>query len=379
MKRYYFDYAATTPVDPRVAAYLQELYANHFGNSAGVHAFARDMREILDAARQNVAGFLGALPDEIIFTASATESNNFIIKGLAQRHPQKKHLIISDIEHASVLRTAQFLEKAGYELSFLPVDASGKIQIDQLRRLIRPDTLLVSVIWVNNELGTVQDVQKIGAICREANVLFHTDAVQGFAKLPLNVREAHIDLLTASSHKIYGPIGAGLAFVRNGVSLEPLLHGGGHEFGKRASTVNVPAIAAFVKAAELYEQERQSEHERIRALRQRIITALQESIPQMRLNSPDDGLPHILNISFKNVNNEILAMYLDRQGIAVATGSACSSGKVRESRILKALNVSREWSSGTLRISLGRFTSEEETDYLINELPKAVEKVRKMS
>ncbi len=379
MKRYYFDYAASTPVDPRVAAYLQELYAHHFGNSAGVHAFARDMREILDAARQNVADSLGALPDEIIFTASATESNNFILKGLAQRHPQKKHLIISDIEHASVLRTAQFLEKAGYEISVLPVDGSGKVEIDRLPELIRSDTLVVSLIWVNNELGTVQDLQKIGAICREANVLFHTDAVQGFAKLPLKVSETPIDLLTASSHKIYGPIGAGLAYVRNGVELEPLLHGGGHEFGKRSSTVNVPGIAAFVKAAELYEQERQSEHERIRAFRQRIVSALQESIPHMRVNSPDDGLPHILNISFKGVNNEILAMYLDRQGIAVATGSACSSGKVRESRILKALKIAREWSSGVLRISLGRFTTEEEVDFLIKELPKAVEKVRKMS
>lgn len=379
MKRIYLDYAANTPVDQRIADYLHDLYLNHYGNSAGVHWFARDMRQILDQARSRMASFMGAKPEEVVFTGSATESNNFIFKGLAQQHPGKKHLIISAVEHASVFETAKYLQKSGYEISFLPVDASGKVLVDSLPRLIRPDTLLVSVIWVNNELGTIQPLQEIGAICRQSGVLFHTDAVQGFAKIPLNVQESNIDALTASSHKIYGPLGAGLAWIRDGIKITPLLHGGGHEYGKRSSTVNVPAIAAFTRAVELYEKERETEWERIETFRQKIMEAILNAIPDSKINGAPDGLPHILNVSFKNVNAEILAMYLDRQGIAVSTGSACSSGKVSGSRILEAIKISKEWTTGAIRISLGRFTTEDEIDFLLQKLPEAVNKVRKIS
>ncbi|NOX90601.1 MAG: cysteine desulfurase [Calditrichaeota bacterium] len=377
--RFYFDYAANTPVDPEIRRFLAEFYETHYGNSAGIHHFARDMREVLDRARVVVAKAIGAGSSEIVFTSSATESNNMILKGLAHKYPDKNHIIISSVEHSSVFEVTQFLKTIGFSVSFIPVDQNGKIDADEIEGLIRPETLLVSVIWVNNELGTIQPLEEIGSICRQAGILFHTDAVQGFAKLPVNVRETNIDLLTASSHKIYGPLGAGMAYIKEGIKLEPLLHGGGHEDGKRSSTVNVPAIAAFAKAVELYQPAAKTEFERIKKFRQKIVQSVLESVPDSRINGDPDGLPHIINLSFKNVDGELLAIYLDRKGIAVSTGSACSTGKIRASRILEACNVSVEWRKGTIRISLGRFTTDEAVDYLIKELVNAVEKVRKIS
>ena len=379
MKKYYFDYAASTPLAPQVRTVLNEFYAAHYGNSAGIHGFARDMKTHLDRAREFFAHFLGVTGSEIIFTASATESNNFLLKGLAYRFPEKKHLIISAVEHASVFETARYLEKAGFQVDELSVDAYGRVDPEEIRKKIRPDTLLVSVIWVNNELGTIQPLKEIGQICREADVLFHSDAVQGFAKIPLKVREFNLDFVTASSHKIYGPLGAGLLYIKNGIRPEPLLHGGGHENGLRSSTVNVPAIVGFQTATELYEKERTQETERIRLFRKQILELVINEIPGSHVNSPQDGLPHILNLSFEKVDGELLAIFLDKQGIAVSTGSACSTGKVKGSRILQAIRLPVKFRKGTIRISLGRFTTQDEVNYLLERLKQAVEKVRKIS
>ena len=379
MKKYYFDYAASTPLAPQVRTVLNEFYAAHYGNSAGIHAFARDMKTHLDRAREFFAHFLGVTSSEIIFTASATESNNFLLKGLAYRFPEKKHLIISAVEHASVFETARYLEKSGFQVDELSVDAYGCVDPEEIRKKIRPDTLLVSIIWVNNELGTIQPLKEIGQICREADVLFHSDAVQGFAKIPLKVRDFNLDFVTASSHKIYGPMGAGLLYIKNGIRPEPLLHGGGHENGLRSSTVNVPAIVGFQTATELYEKERTQETERIRLFRKQILELVKNEIPGSHVNSPADGLPHILNLSFEKVDGELLAIFLDKQGIAVSTGSACSTGKVKGSRILQAIRLPAKFRKGTIRISLGRFTTQDEVNYLLERLKQAVEKVRKIS
>ncbi len=378
MNKVYFDYAASTPVAPEVRQMLSEFYENHYGNSAGIHSFARDMKEHLDAAREFFAHHLGVKSSEVIFTASATESNNFILKGLAQRFPEKKHLVISAVEHASVFQTARYLEKFGFEVTQLPVDAQSKIDPDAVRKALRPTTLLVSVIWVNNELGTIQPLKEVGQVCREAEVFFHSDAVQGFGKLPLNVADCNLDFLTASAHKIYGPLGVGLAYIKEGLVPAPLLHGGGQENGLRSSTVNVPGIVGFRKAVELYEQQREAESARIRRFRTQILEMALNEIPDCRVNSPQDGLPHILNLSFKNTDGELLAILLDKQGIALSTGSACSTGKIKTSRILQAIGLAEPFKRGTLRISLGRFTTQQEVDYLLERLKEAVEKVRRM-
>jgi cysteine desulfurase len=378
-QRVYFDYAANTPVDPKVRQKLMQFYEEHYGNSAGVHAFARDMREHLDRAREFFAQYLGAKSSEIVFTASATESNNLVLKGLAARFPEKKHLLISAVEHASVLQTALYLEKTGFDVEIVPVDRTGRIDPDEVEKRFKKNTLLVSVIWVNNELGTIQPIETIGQICRKAGVFFHTDAVQGFAKLALNVKQCNIDFLTASAHKIYGPLGVGLLYAKQGIPLEPLLHGGGHENGLRSSTVNVPGIIAFQEAAEIYRQLRQEEWQRLQSFKKMITEFVQQNIAGARINSPENSVPHILNLSFENVDGELLTILLDREGIEVSTGSACSSGTLKASRIIEAIHLPQKFKKGTIRISLGRFTTAEQVEYFLQKLPTAVEKVRKIS
>ncbi|MCD6375988.1 MAG: cysteine desulfurase [Caldisericaceae bacterium] len=379
MEKIYFDYAANTPLDPQVRQVLMQFYEEHYGNSAGIHSFARDMREHLDRAREFFARYLGARSSEIVFTASATESNNLVFKGLAARFPEKNHLLISAVEHASVLQTALYLEKLGFEVEMIPVDQTGQLDPDEVKKRIKSNTLLVSVIWVNNELGTIQPIETIGQLCRAAGVLFHTDAVQGFAKLALNVKSFNIDFLTASAHKIYGPLGVGLLYVKQGTSLEPLLHGGGHENGLRSSTVNVPGIVAFQKAAEIYRQIRQEEWQQLASFKEAITEFVQQNIPGARINSSENSVPHILNVSFENVDGELLAILLDREGIAISTGSACSTGKLKASRIVDAIHLPQKFKKGTIRISLGRFTTAEQVEHLLQKLKTAVEKVRKIS
>ncbi len=379
--RIYLDNAATTPLDPRVRQSMFKIYETAWGNPSGVHQFAKNMAGLLEDARERIAASLGCKPGEIIFTGSATESNNSIIKGVARSLNYKgNHIIISSIEHPSVARTAGYLQKNGFEVTVLKVDRQGHIDLRDLRNQIRPETVLVSIIFANNEIGTIQPIRDIASVCHSAGVLFHTDAVQAFGKRKIKVKEPGIDLLTATAHKIYGPVGASLLYCRSSVNFEPLLHGGGQEDGKRASTENIAAITGFTKAVDIYEQERDEENARYQKWKKEIIRALDNKIPDMLVNGDvQKGLDNIISLSFKGADSQLLMMQLDRLGFAVSSGSACSSGSVKPSGILKACGIPDSYIRGTLRISPGRFTKDEEIEKFIRILPETVEKVRKLS
>ena len=376
----YLDYAASTPLDARVLDEMVDFYKNHWGNSAAVHSFGKYLQKVIDDARSDFAVELNADTSGIIFTSSATESNNTVFFGLQQK--ETGHIIISNIEHPSIEKTADILREKGWKITLIKADKTGYINPDDVKANIKPQTKLVSVQYVNNELGTIQPIEEIGKICYENNVLFHSDAAQGFGKLKIDVKKCHIDFLSVSSQKIYGPLGAGLLYIRDGLSLIPLLVGGGQEGGKRASTVNVPAISGFVKAMKIYVQDRDKDKNRITNLRNSLLESILSDIPRSRLNgreSTEESAYNIINVSFKNTDNELLAMQLDREGFAVSTGSACSSGKVKVSRILKACGIADDWARGTLRISLGRMTTKEEIEEFKKVLSQSVNKVRKIS
>ncbi len=404
MKKIYLDYAATTPVDPRVLRAMLPYFTKKFGNSASLHSFGREAREALEESRQSIARIINASPKEIFFTASATESNNWALKGIASANKNKGqaafistkpvgakadldkssasqgHIIISSIEHDCVLNSARALEKSGFEVSIAPVNQYGFVNIDDIKKLIRSDTILVSIIHANNEIGTIQDIAKIGGLCRQKGVLFHTDASQSFGREPIDMVKMNIDILTASSHKIYGPKGAALLYIRQGVKIEPLLHGGGHESGFRSSTINIPAIVGFAKAAEIMEKTAKAENARLAKIRDKIIKTILKIIPNSYLNGhPLKRLANNINFRFDFIEGESLLMELDSHGIAVSTASACSSPKLEPSHVLLACGLKHEQAHGSLRISLGRFTKQSEVDYLLKVLPLAVKKLRKMS
>lgn len=381
IKRIFLDYASTTPVDKRVSEVLNHFYTHKWGNTSGIHHFAKNMEHELYKAREQMARYLNTKESEIIFTSSATESNNTILKGIAESYGNKgKHIITSQIEHASVRETCRYLAEKGYEITYLPVDESGLVDPDALNENIRPDTILVSIIYVNNELGTIQHLNELGKNCKARGVFFHTDAVQALGKLAVDLKQLNIDLLTASAHKIYGPIGAGLIYCREGIEFKPLLHGGGQEDGLRASTVNVPAIAGFAKAMEIYENIRDSEKILMKQFRNQFEQQILSAIPDVQINSsPLYSIPNILNVSFNNTDGEFLAMQLDKEGVAVSTGSACHSGKVDVSHVLKACRIKKSWAQGTIRFSFGRNTTQEEISIVGNMLPELVNKVRKLA
>ena len=380
-KLIYLDYAATTPVDPRVLEVMLPYFREKFGNSASLHSFGRQAKKVLEKSRQTLAEILTAQPEEIIFTSSATESNNLALKGIAWANQDKgRHLIISAIEHHCVLNTAHWLEKQGFRISRIPVNREGLVDPREVERAISQETILVSVMHANNEIGTIEPIREIAAICRRHQVYFHTDAAQTFARLPLKVKEMGIDLLTASSHKIYGPKGAALLYLRAGVKIEPLLHGGGHEFGWRPSTVNLPAIVGFAKAAEIYQKEREQENQRLRQLRDKLIERVLTTIPQSYLTGhPQKRLPHHASFRFDGVEGEALVLALDDQGIAVSTASACASQKLEPSHVLLACGLKPEQIHGSLRITLGRWTTREEIDRLVTVITQVVNQLRRFS
>lgn len=380
-QRIYLDYAATTPLDAAVFEAIRPWLTERFGNSSSVHGFGREAAAAIEEARETFAAALNCAPSEIVFTSSATEANNMVLKGLAWANQgKKKHLIISAIEHNSIYKTAGYLRQNGWEVTILPVDEQGIVELSALKAALRPDTLLVSVMHVNNETGVIQPLKEIAGFCRERGVLFHSDAAQGMGKLTLNVRETGIDLLTASSHKIYGPLGAGLLYMRKGITLVPLLHGGGHESGRRASTVNIPAVVGFARAMEIYLQKKEEEYSRIAGFKRKILRFVEDEISEVRINGHvQQSVPHILNISFKKLDAELLAMALDQKGIAVSTGSACASGSVKASHVLQACHVPGPWLRGAIRVSLGRYTTQEQVDLFLVLLKEAVKQVRKIS
>lgn len=377
----YLDYAATTPVDPRVREVVEFHLKETFGNTMSIHSFGQRAKEVLDESREKIASLIKAKNQEIIFTSSATESNNLTIKGIAFANQDKgKHLIISSIEHDCIRESASWLEDRGFKVTRLKVDSNGLIDPQEVKKEIRKDTVLVSIIHANNEIGTIQPINEIGRICREAGVYFHTDAAQSLGKVPLDVEKMNIDLLTGSSHKIYGPKGVACLYKREGINIEPLLHGGGHELGLRSSTVNVPGIVGFAKACELAQDEMEEEEKKISSLRDKLISSILENIEDTFLNGhPEKRLYNNANISFDFVEGESLVMQLDMMGIAVSTGSACSSNKLEPSHVLSALGLSPQRIHGSIRFSLGRWTTEEEINRVLEVLPGAVKKLRKIS
>lgn len=378
----YLDYAASTPLDPEVLkAMLPYFGFEYCGNTMSLHSFGTKASEAVETSRQTFATILNTSPEEIIFTSSATESNNFVLKGIAFANSNKgKHIIISSIEHDCVLESATWLKKQGFEITTLPVDKFGLINPNDLKKNIRKDTILVSIIHGNNEIGTIQDIATLGKICKENNVYFHTDAAQSFGKTPIDVQKMNIDLLTASSHKIYGPKGIALLYVKKGTKIEPLLHGGGQEFGLRSSTVNTPSIVGFAKAAQICQKEMVSENTRLTQLRDYLIKNILKNIKGSSLNGhPTKRLSNNINISFAKVEGESLLLELDFNNIACSTGSACSSNSLEPSHVLLAIGLKPENIHGSLRFSLGRWTTKKEIDYLLEALPKVINKFRNLS
>lgn len=380
MKNIYFDYAATTPVDKRVVKEMTPFFSEKFGNPMSLHSFGQEAKIALEKSRETIARSINAKPSEIIFTGSATESNNFTLKGISFANKKKgKHIIISAIEHPCIIESAVWLEKQGFEVTKIGVDKYGMVDPSDIKKAIRKDTILVSIIFASNEIGTIQPISEIGKICRDNKVYFHTDASQALGKVKIDVIEMNIDLLTASSHKLYGPKGVAFLYIKSGVIIEPILHGGGQENGLRGSTVNVAGVVGFSKAIEICDKEMESEEKRLSTLRDRLIKEVLK-IEKSRLNGhPTKRLSNNANFSFSYIEGESLLIQLDMEGVCASTGSACSSFKLEPSHVLLATGLKPQEAHGSLRITLGRFTTEEDVDYLLKVLPKAVKKIRSIS
>jgi cysteine desulfurase len=381
IKRIYLDYAATTPVDPRVLKAMEPFFSEKFGNTMSLHSFGQEAKTALEESREIVADLMGAKPSEVIFTSSATESNNLALKGVALANRNKgNHVIISSIEHACIMESAKWLEKQGFEITRLKVDKYGLVDPDEVKKAIKKETILVSIMHANNEIGTIEPIEEIGKICKERGVYFHTDAAQSFGKIPINVNKMNIDLMTVSSHKMYGPKGAAALFVREGTKIEPILHGGGHEMGLRSSTVNVAAIVGFAEACKICKKEMEKEAKRLTKLRDKLIKGVLEKIPGSHLNGhPTKRLPNNANFWFEGVEGESIVIQLDLLGIAASTGSACSTEKLEPSHVLLAIGLRPEQAHGSLRLSLGRWTTEKDIDYALEVLPKVIKRLRKIS
>lgn len=375
----YLDNAATTPVAKEVLEAMLPYFSEKFGNASSLHSYGREAREAIEKSREKIAKKLNANPSEIIFTSGGTESNNFALKGIAfsklkKGNNFKPHIIVTKIEHSCVLNSARFLEKFGCEVTYLDVDRYGFVDPEKFEKAIRKNTVLASVIHGNNEIGTVQNIEELGRICRKHGVYFHTDACQSFTKEDIDVKKQNLDLVTINAHKIYGPKGIGALYVKEGVEIEPLLNGGGHERNLRSGTENVAGIVGFAKATEIITKE---SIERMRNLRDYLIKRVLEEIPDTQLNGhPTKRLCNNANFLFRNVDTEAMLILLDNAGISVSTGSACSSHSIEPSHVLTAIGLSPKEARGSLRITLGIYNTKEEIDYTIENLKKIVKKLR---
>ena len=386
-RRVYLDHSATTPVDPRVAAAMARALTETYGNPSSVHGFGQQARAAVDRARREVAALIGAKQNEIVFTSGGTEANNLAIRGVCElATPHGRHIITSSIEHPSVRGVCDALEKRGWEVTRLPVYDNGIVRIDDLRAALRPDTVLVSVMWANNEIGTIQPVREIGELVRERrnagqrHLWFHTDAVQAAGRVAINVDEAGCDLLSMSAHKIYAPKGVGALYVRRGVRLAVQNVGGHQERERRAGTENVPAIVAFGEAAKLAREERHGRTAHDSALRDLFERRVRDTIGDVVMNGDrEHRLSHLSNISFRFIEGEGLLINLDLEGVAVSTGSACSSGTLEPSPVIRALGVSDEVARGSIRFSFGKDNTEADVDYVVEVLSRAVERLRALS
>ncbi|HQI00602.1 MAG TPA: cysteine desulfurase NifS [Deltaproteobacteria bacterium] len=381
MSRIYLDHAATTPVAPEVVEAMLPYLSGAFGNTSSIHSFGQEARGAVEKAREHIASFIGARPEEIVFTGSGTESDNFVIKGAAHALKDKgNHIITSAVEHHAVLETCRFLEEQNFRVTYLPVDEYGLVDPNDVEKAVTDKTILISVMHANNEIGTIEPIAEIGAIARSRGIYFHTDAVQTFGHIPVDVGEMNVDFLSASAHKLCGPKGVGMAYIRRGTRMTPLLHGGDQEKRLRASTLNVPGIIGFGRAVEIAKSEMDSEMQRLTSLRDRLISTLLSSIGNSRLNGhPVKRLPNNANISIAFAEGEGMLLSLDMEGIAVSTGSACTSSSLEPSHVLTAIGLSHELAHGSLRFTLGRTTTSAEIDRLIEVLPGIVERLRDTS
>jgi len=378
MKRIYLDHAATTPVDPDVRKAMEPFLCESFGNASSLHSFGREVKQALEESRETIAKKLNASSEEIIFTSGGTESNNLALKGVAFANRNRgKHIITSRIEHDCVLNSCKWLEKEGFEVTYLNVDAEGFVSLDELENSIRDDTVLVSIIHGNNEIGTIQNLDGIEKICSGKDVYFHTDACQSFTKVPIDVEKQNLNLATINSHKIYGPKGVGALFIGKGTRIIPWQHGGGHEFNKRSGTENISAIVGFAKATEVT-GEKEIQH--MTRLRDRLIAEIPREFPDSWLNGPKENrLCNNANFSFKFIEGESIVLRMDQKGIAVSTGSACSSQSLEPSHVLTAMGLKPEEAHGSVRITVGKENRMEEIEFAIESLREVVEGLRKMS
>jgi cysteine desulfurase len=378
----YMDHAATTFIKSEVAESMLPFLKEHFGNPSSLYSIGRESREAIETAREQLAKALGAKPEEIYFTSGGTESDNWAVKGTAfSRQKKGKHIITTSIEHHAVLYPCEYLETQGFDLTYLPVDRYGLIDPAEVEAAIREDTILISVMYANNEIGTIEPIQEIGKIAKEHDIPFHTDAVQVIGAIPLDMKQQHkdIDMLSLSSHKFYGPKGIGAFYLKEGVKIDNYMHGGGQERGKRAGTENVAGIVGMGKAIELATSNIEEHNEKIRKMRDRLLSGILK-ISGCRLNGhPEKRLPGNLNFSFEYIEGESLLLMLDQMGICSSTGSACSSGSLETSHVLRAINVPPEIAQGSLRLTLGDSNSEEDIDYVLDVLYETVGKLRDIS
>jgi cysteine desulfurase len=381
MRRIYLDHAATTPTRPEVMKAMLPYFTDAFGNASSIYSYGQEAKGAVEEARINVAELIGARSEEIVFTSGGTEADNFALKGVAYANEHKgNHIITTSIEHHAVMEVCKFLERRGFKITYLPVDEYGLVDPDDVEKAITDKTILISVMHANNEVGAIEPVEKIGEIAREAEVYFHTDAVQTVGHIPVNVDKLKVDLLSISAHKLYGPKGVGALYVRKGTKLVSLMHGGEQEKRRRAGTENVPAIVGLGKAVELAGQEMDKEIERLAGLRDKLIKGLMERIDHIRLNGhPKKRLPNNVNVSVDFVEGESMLLNLDLEGVCASTGSACSSASLEPSHVLLALGLSPEQAHGSLRFTLGRENTEADVERVLEVLPGIVAKLRAMS
>lgn len=377
----YFDNAATTKIRPEVVDTMMPFITENYGNPSSIYKISRGNKEAVEKAREQIAKAINAKTNEIYFTAGGSESDNWALKGIADSYSSKgKHIITSCIEHHAILHTCEYLETKGYEITYLPVDEYGKIRIEDLKNAIREDTILVSIMFANNEIGTIQPIAEIGALCKEKNIIFHTDAVQAVGHVPIDVEAMNINLLSMSGHKFYGPKGIGALYIGKGLKIGSYIHGGAQERKRRAGTENVPGIVGMGKALELAVNEMDEEIPRLTSLRSKLIDGILNTIPHARLNGHStDRLPGNINISFEFIEGESMLLLLDMQGIYASSGSACTSGSLDPSHVLLAIGLPHEKAHGSLRLSMGHFTTEADVDYVLEKLPPIVSRLRDMS
>jgi len=381
MRRIYLDHAATTPTGPEVVKSMLPYFTDAFGNPSSIHSYGQEAKGAVEEARTKVAELIGARSEEIVFTSGGTEADNYALKGVAYANkPKGNHIITTSIEHHAVLEVCKFLGRRGFRITYLPVDKYGLVNPDDVRKAITDKTILISVMHANNEVGTIEPVEEIGRIAREAGVYFHSDAVQTVGHIPVNVDKLKVDLLSISAHKLYGPKGAGVLYIRKGTKLVSLIHGGEHEKRRRAGTENVPAIVGLGKAVELAGQEIGREAERLAYLRDKLIEGLGEKIDHTRLNGhPTIRLSNNVNVSIDFVEGESMLLNLDLEGICASTGSACSSASLEPSHVLLALGLPAEQAHGSLRFTLGRENTEADVERVLEVLPGIVARLRAMS